>query len=235
MGDDPPGCEGYTEEYAILSSGDLTSQGYFSSNGQPLTDFPKNLGDVAGDLPLVSTVHMFPDGETPWGDGWIAYKSQWPTKAEFFRTMPSSNGFILYAGRFVWEQTGGGEGNDGCHTDIEGSPPPFTSVTGGGWYVHDGTGVWGPDVIGIPSQWIDWYQAHYGPAGECTIVIPQAMNINTSDESSTQYTTNQLIIEIWPNEVCTEVQTMDSQTVKQGLTYPPAPGTDEGPQCLNDQ
>jgi len=226
------GCESYSDEYLILSSGDMTSQGYFYfddgygiNTPPPLPDFPNNLGDENNDFPLFSNIHQFPDGEAPHGVDWSS------TLAEFFRIMPASGDFTPYAGRFVWEQDGGFEGNDGCYTGIEGSPPPFTRVSGGGWYVHDG-GVWGPDLIGLLSEWVDWYQTHY--ANGCTIVLPQAMNINTNDEGSTQYTTNQLIIEVWPDEVCAEVMTMDSQIKKLGLAYPPAPGTNEGQQCVND-
>lgn len=236
---DPTGaCGSYSDEYSILSSGDMTSQGYFYfddgygiNTPPPLTGFPNNLGDENNDFPLFSNIHQFPDGETPWGNSWSADHSQWPTKAEFFRTMPPSGGFFPYAGRFVWEQDGGLEGNDGCYTDQSPAPAPFTRVTGGGWYV-DSTGVWGDDLIGIPSQWLDWYQAHYSDG--CTIQVPQAMNINTSDESSTQYTTNQLIIKVWPAELCVEVMTIDSQIKKLGLAYPPTPGTNEGPNCVND-
>jgi IPT/TIG domain len=92
------GCDSYSEEYLILSSGDITSQGYFYFDGQqPPLDFPKNLGDESDDFPLFSNIHQFPDGEAPQGVDWNS------TQAEFFRTMPASGDFIPYAGRFVWE------------------------------------------------------------------------------------------------------------------------------------
>ncbi len=215
---DPNKCEAYSEELAVLSSGAITSQGYIYPAYDaplPLADFPKDLGDGWSDLPLVNSAPLFPADESPAAGGWTAIPgSQYPTQGLFDRTLPTLPGFILFAGRFVYEQVGG-EASDGCYTS-DSPTAKFTGVTGGGWYV-DGSGVWGPDTIGIWSQGVDWYQDHYGPNGECTIVVPQAMNINTVDEGGTQYTTNQLIIEIWPDEVCTEVETQDSQTVKQGL------------------
>lgn len=230
---DGTACDAYSEELAVLSSGAITSQGYIYPDYDaplPLADFPKNLGDMWSDLPLVSSTPLFPADDSPSAQGWGAILgSEYPTQGLFNRTMPSFPGFVEFAGRFVYEQDGG-DAFDGCYTS-ESITPEFTGVTGGGWYVN-ASGVWGPDVIGMWSQGVDWYQQHE-PDG-CTITVPQAMNVNTRDDVLTEYSTNQLVVKIWSNEVCTEVETQDLQTVKQGLAYPPTPGTAEGPTCLND-
>ena len=198
--------------------------GALTVNGTPVTDFSLwSDGEIVITVPFTATSGNLVVTSSNYGSdssaneadcanaGWCGTAS---INADFYVNAPNAPPFYISPTEIL----------------IPGTPSPSEYITDGGWHV-DSSGAWGPDIVGIWSQGVDWYQQHE-PAG-CTIVVPQAMNINTMDELLTQYTTNQLIIKISPNEVCTEVMTMDSQTVKQGLAYPPPPGTPEET-CFND-
>jgi IPT/TIG domain len=217
VGDDLPVCGGYSEEYKILNSGDMTSQGYFYDGwgtSPPIEGFPLNLGDEDNDLPLVNTGINLPWTESLTKLGWDE-----DAHAKWTRTTPEStdgNHIKEFAGRFVYEHDGG-DVTDTCNVGINGGYP--VALSGGGWYV-DNSGVWGPDMNGIGSYWTQWYQDNQ-PNLPCYFSIPQAMYIDVGDAPSLQYTIDQLKLTIYDDEVCSEVDLQDDEgSATQGLLFP---------------
>ncbi|MDE3135740.1 MAG: hypothetical protein KGL59_04150 [Acidobacteriota bacterium] len=201
-------------EYYILGSGDATSQGYInnSSGAQYCVPLP---GGFLNDYttweasywyfaapPLLKSQTDLPASETPSAQGWAApYPSQNATVGLWERTLvPSPASVNAFAGRFVFEQSGGTAG-DTCYVAL--SPTPkATGVTGGGWYVTQ-TGNWGWDYVGMWSQGVDWYQQNVSLP--CDITLPQQMNVDGLSGPQ-PYTTNQLMYEITATKVYSEVQ-----------------------------
>jgi hypothetical protein len=257
-GDDPVGgCGGYGEQYIILNSGDATSQGYFWETGPyipgcwcslPPSNFPSDLGDYTPDLPLFKSQTEIPNTESPAFLGWLVVNlSPDPTYGAWQRTLPlSSDGIIEFSGRFVFEQSApSGRGYDGCYqtavNDFGSSPyDPFTTVTGGGWYVN-GNGIWGSglmpdgstnllwsDDIGINSDHVDWYQQN---VGQCSILVYQTMFIDSLEgavaynASTTTAATNVLEIDIDSSLgsplYCTGVIPNGSSLATECQLYPP--------------
>ena len=215
------GCGQYAEEWLVLNSGDVTSQGWFSFEDDPdnecsfPSDFPNGLGYACSDAPLVKTQTEIPTTETPAFLGWTpsaaggdAVYGAWK------RTLPlSSDGIVEFAGRFVFEQVApGGGGIDGCYNAAGGASPfpAFTAVTGGEWYVNS-SGIWASgyspfgsslllsDYIGIPSVGLVWYQGH---VGQCSIALYQTMFIDSVvgsvsyNSAGTNGSTNELHIDV---------------------------------------
>ncbi|MEJ2010281.1 MAG: hypothetical protein P8Z30_19360 [Acidobacteriota bacterium] len=185
-------------EWLVLGSGDVTSQGLNRVACTPGTPPVATRNFLDGDMDLAEGPYYYlgvpplfksatdkPPGETvtpltPWLtiDG-----STLPTAAAWERTLLPLNslGLVDYAGRFVYEQSGGAP-TDGCYYNSVDNPQPevtATTLTGGGWYV-DPQGDWGPDGIGMKSAWDSDYQNYYGPKGEsCVINTPQDLYIDT--------------------------------------------------------
>jgi len=235
VSDDPVGgCSAYSEELAILNSGDMTSQGYLYlddpqyQTAPPLSNFPSELGEISaeGDI-LFKAETDEPASETPtavdWWIGPAGLGSQRRTYGRFERTLPtSSDGFVEFAGRFVFEQSGG-QATDGCYYSLGGVDEVTSVVTGSGWYV-DQNGKWGYDGTGIRSQAVDQYQLDYENGGRtlpCEITGPQDMYINTGSGPYEKYTANQLMpAEIQPTQLITGVQPEGGQWVTQCREYP---------------
>jgi len=246
----PGGCGSYSEEWVILNSGDATSQGWFwepqSDPGwcTPPPNFPDGLGYYCSDVPLFKSQTDMPSTESPGFLGWVAAnQSPDPTHGAWQRTMPlSSDGLTEFPGRFVFEQVApGGGGVDACYNGSNGNSPfpPFTRVTGGGWYVN-ANGVWGSgwapvggtnllhsDDIGINSDGVQWYQQQ---VGECSIKLQQTMFIDSLDGATAYNTagpygaTNQLEIDISTAPgagVCTSVTPSGGSKATACKDYPP--------------
>lgn len=144
-------------EFRILGSGDVTSQGYVEDVGDsacyPLAQSAwQPLWKSETDLPTSDS--PFFDSSDPWtniqGSG-----SQYATYGNWDHAVsPFFNGYVEFAGRFVFEQSGG-TASDGRHFEGSQHPAVTNVITGGGWYVNAG-GDWGDDAIGMMSQWISY-------------------------------------------------------------------------------
>ncbi len=156
-------------EWLVLGSGDVTSQGLNygvactpGTPPVPTRDFLNGSMDSAegpyyrwGVPPLFKSATDLPLVETAaFSNEWVtAPLSTLPTLAVFGRTFPFLDGFVGFAGRFVYEQSGGAP-TDMCWYSPGDPQPEVTESTlgGGGWYV-DPNGSWGGDKIGMSSQW----------------------------------------------------------------------------------
>jgi hypothetical protein len=224
-------------EWQVLSSGDVTSNGYWSgANDCPALTGNGLLFDLAEQAdppfgtgecsppPLFKAPTDVPASEVPaptspyWG---AVYPSANATVGLWQRTLPQSQtvqGYSEFAGRFVYEQNGG-TASDSCNVPL--SPTPkVTGLSGGGWFV-DQYGLWGKDAIGMWSQGVDWYQKNVQLP--CQITMPQAMYVNertgTGPPMQNAYTSNQLMYVIYPTEVYSEVETQAQQTVEECEYY----------------
>jgi hypothetical protein len=188
------GCGAYQEQYVLLNSGDATSQGLFMGWGGtfPLSNFPNDLGDwYDPDVPLLKSHTDLPNTESPSFLTWVTINPDLDkTYGAWQRTLPqSSDGFVEFSGRFVYEQSATGT-FDGCWNGAAGNSPypQLTGVSGGAWYVNT-SGVWGSgnlrsgsndpllsDDIGIDSDRVKWYQRN---VHSCTITVHQEMLIDS--------------------------------------------------------
>lgn len=245
-------CLGHCIEWHILGSGDVTSQGLELGGASlcsnpPYANFPNDgLMDEAegayynlGVPPLFKSQTDQPASETPapdatpWSLGPPSAGSLYKTYGRWDRTLPlSPDGFNEFAGRFVYEQSGGAA-TDGCYAALPNTH--FTKVTsvtsGGGWYVNTSS-VWGVDIIGIKSQAVSFYQEYYAiPASKaCEITGPQAMHIDArTGPSATPYTTNTLMpADIASNSFTVGVQPSGSTMVKKCEPYSYTTGVGKG-------
>jgi hypothetical protein len=229
------GCGAYDEQYMVLNSGDATSQGYFMDWGGtfPLSGFPNDLGDwYSPDVPLFKSQTDIPGSETPVFRAWVStsYLSNSYTLSAWGRLLPpSTDNLVMFAGRFVFEQTASQGAVDGCYfaaisKDISYTDIPWAAasgVIGGGWYV-DGSGKWGfnPDLtwadqLGYHTNEVQWIQNN--GLAPCTLTLYQSMFIDTVSRPSS-YITNTLTTEVDAAQVC---QTVNS-AVPICKPYPPA-------------
>jgi len=221
-------------QWLILGSGDVTSQGLGSAPpcppSAPQYGFLQTLAISAEDgyyplavPPLFKSQTDQPASESPIPQGWslgpATMGSQYPTFGIWERALPLLNGFIGFAGRFVYEQSGTGT-TDACWK--LGSPTAMvTGVTGGGVFV-DQNGDWGLDYIGMRSQGVDWYQRNQ--TLPCHITMVQDMYIDGRTQAY-MYTTNQLTFEIQATKIYSEVQPQFGSLVKECENYPSLKGS----------
>ncbi len=168
--------------------------------------------------PLFKSQTDLPAVETPTPQGWSlgpsGLGSQYPTIGLWERAFPLLNGFVGFAGRFVYEQAGTGT-TDTCWVPL--SPTAkATGVTGGGWFVTQ-NGHWGYDGVGMRSQGVDWYQKNV--TLPCHFTLVQDMYIDGRTQPY-KYTTNQLTFEIQATKIYSEVQPANASLVKECENYP---------------
>lgn len=225
-------------EYQLLGSGDVTSVGWgylynYLSCPAPTQNFFSGLYDESDESaywesaqpPLFKSETDLPASEVPTFYQWVIYPgsgSQYATYGGWERTLVASPGVATdFSGRFVFEQVGG-NGTDTCAAEAPpGDPtPPFTAVSGGGWYVNQ-NGIWALDAIGIRSQGVTWYQANVSLP--CSMTIPQDMHIDARNGDD-HYTTNQLIYEIAPTEIYSKIVPEVGAEVQACENYPSLKG-----------
>ncbi len=236
-------CHQWFLEYRILGSGDVTSQAYVGAAGTacyPLSQsqwpyFLENFGTVSGDYPiggcedqplwksqtdLPALDSPSPDSSNPWV---ICPQSGSPYTTcgawQHIVSAITANKYVEFAGRFVFEQSGGAP-TDGCWFTNSKFAPTTSVITGGGWYVN-AFGTWGDDAIGEWSPKISYYQ-QYGTL-PCEITGPQAMFVDERtmiDYPGSPYTTDMhLNAEITPTELLTGVQPQGGQMVTECENY----------------
>jgi hypothetical protein len=244
---------GWSEEWVVLNSGDATSPGWlwtpdnpYDPCNSPPANYPADLtmSYECFDIPLFKSQTDLPTTESPEFLGWLATNgSQDPTYGAWQRVLPqSTDGLVQFSGRFVFEQRApGGSAIDGCYNASNGTSPypPYTGVTGGGWYTN-ASGVWGSgnldgttnlsnsDDIGINSDRVQWYQQN---VSQCSIIVYQTMFIDGVNAPIAYNTggpngsTNQLQIVIdntlGPPLYCTGVIPSGSSLVPACEQYPP--------------
>lgn len=217
--DNTNGCD-WSEEWLVLNSGDVTSQGFWPivTGCTPPTNFPvdadnSDSGDWwCWDVPLFKSQTDIPSTETPLFRGWIPIELSLfdTTVGAWARILPvTADGLTAFPGRFVYEQNAQ-PAFDGCWAealDLGFTPYEMhragffqtTGVSGGGWYV-DSFGNWGtnPDLlwaddIGARNYVVDWLQSN--GVTPCTVTVYQQMFIDTISGPVT-YNTNTLKAEI---------------------------------------
>jgi hypothetical protein len=231
-------CDGYQRIWRILDSGDVTSQGLGAivcpavpSNEyqfflQEMTNFAEGPYFFCAVPPLFKSSTDIPTLEIPSPQGWAIQPfsgSQYPTYGAWQRSLPLLNGFVGYAGRFVFEQSGPPtSATDTCYAPL--SPTARnTGVTGGGWFVSQND-VWGNDDIGMKSQGVTWYQKNV--TLPCQYTSQQNMYIDTiGGPSASPYTTNQLTFQIQATKIYSEVQPQGGSVVKECENYPSLKGS----------
>lgn len=170
--------------------------------------------------PLFKSASDLPLAESVISNGWVVGS---PTLAVWGRTFPLLDGFVGFAGRFVYEQSGGAP-TDGCYYDGSGHPQVTRTLGGGLWYV-DPSGGWGDDKIGMDSQWDTDYQNHYGPNGQtCEITTPQDLYIDTRAGAERYITDTQMPAEITPKDLIVGLQPDGGQMVTVCEPYPSLKG-----------
>lgn len=226
-------------EWRVLSSGDVTTNGYwndwgcYAMTGSNLLDIISNWADPpiqnsqCSPPPLFKVQTDQPTGETPAAVDWVELPgSTIPTYGQFERTLPlSTGGFNEFASRFVFEQSAGAA-VDGCYWTGSNYSPVTAGLSGGGWYATPGN-QWGLDTIGISSVMVTYYQDQWGPKGiTCAVGVPQAMFINArTGPSQTAYTTNYLIrAMIAPKSLLTGVEVQDGAEYTECENYPSLKG-----------
>ncbi|HKT10580.1 MAG TPA: hypothetical protein VJW77_02015 [Terriglobia bacterium] len=221
-------------EWLLLGSGDVTSQGlqgtaactsgpteYFLDGGM---DSAEGSYYGFGVPPLFKSQTDLPLGESVASQGWATIpQSTLPTAVLWQRNITSMYVSFHFAGRFVYEQSGGAA-TDACYYGDPQGPAQVTStVTGGGWFV-DPNGNWGSDWIGMGSQADSFYQNHYGPNGQtCEITGPQDLWIDARKwplSSVYDTTDTQMPAEITPTDLLVGLQPGGGQMVTACEPYP---------------
>lgn len=224
-------------EWLVLGSGDVTSQGLqgavacTGSPPVPTKDFLDGGMDSAegpyyyfGVPLLFKSATDKPPSESVVFQGWTTYSGDTlPTVALWERDLPLLDGFVGFAGRFVYEQSGG-TATDGCSYDGSKYLPYTTTLTGGGWFV-DKNGKWSPDETGLSSEVDTFYQNYYGPKGEtCEITGPQDLWISRRAGSVKYITDTQMPAEITPTDLFVGLQPGSGQMVTACEPYPKLKG-----------
>lgn len=172
--------------------------------------------------PLFKSQTDNPASESVVAQGWITGPGNtYPSYGVWKRVLPPINSFVGYAGRFVYEQSGG-PATDGCYSGFPGSimGEVTTTVTGGGWFV-DQNGDWEPDYLGFNDGFISYYQNHYGPFGTtCFITGPQDLYIDGRTGPVKYITDTQMPAEIAPHKLLTGVAPGGGQMVTECEGYP---------------
>jgi len=222
-----PCRDGECFEWLVLGSGDVTSQGFpitVAPCPNPVVNFlTTDMDESEGPYyylarpPLFKSQTDLPPSETPAIPGWAAVNGSInATYGSWQRTFPPLGGFIGYAGRFLYEQTGAAGATDNCWATGDPSQvQQVTGVTGGGWYVYNDD-TWSPDFIGMNSQSNDWYQKNQ-PNLPCHFTVPQDMYIDGRTQTW-KYTTDQLTFEIDATKIYSEVQPQGGSVV-EGCEY----------------
>lgn len=150
---------------------------------------------------------LFKSGtDVPYGEA-VAFQGWWagpgptlPTYGLWERDLPAHTLNAGFAGRFVYEQSGGAA-TDGCWYPGSKYLPYTSTLSGGGWFV-DQSGDWGPDESGLPSQVDSFYQNYYGPQGQtCEITGPQRLYIDARTGPVPYIVDTQTPAEITPKDL----------------------------------
>jgi hypothetical protein len=221
-------------EWLLLGSGDVTSQGLAGAVActpptppVPSQNFLQDNMDMAegayyqlGHPPLFKSQMDKPPIESPLPQGWwTGPGSTLPTYGQWERVLPTVNSFIGYAGRFVYEQSGGAA-TDGCWYSGSSYAYQAATLSGGGWLV-DQSGDWGLDTMGFSSQFDSFYQDRYGPMAEtCQITTPQTLYIDGRTGPVSYITDTQMPAEITPKDLLTGVAAGGAQMVTECEPYP---------------
>ncbi len=237
-------CGGICTEWLLLGSGDVTSQGLEDAvpcTGTPPVPVPTE-NFLAGGMDLAEDGYYYtgvpplfkdrpdiPPSAPVTSEGWTTLSgSTLQTAVLWERTFASLNGFVGYAGRFVYEQPDG-TATDACWFSGSKYLPYTSTLSGGGWFV-DQSGRWEPDESGLPSQVDSYYQDHYGPQGQtCAITGYQALYIDTRTGQAPYYNyeydvNTQMPAKITPTDLTVGLQPGSGQMVTACEPYPKLKG-----------
>lgn len=144
-----------------------------------------------------------PTGELTFSNGWADFYTcagapeyPCPTQHKWLQSLSPGPSTINFGGRTVTEGDPGGGGPDTCHF-VGSRYDPLESISGGTWEV-DANNEWGDDFVGwIPSAVLYYRLNERAP---CGTRFPQRMVIACAT-SNPQYVTNELTMDIYPEEV----------------------------------